>query len=100
MKKYNYRFEDTLVKIEEYSDDNWENFENYLEISFLDDPEEEYGREYYTIPIQFNELFKQINFDDMKIYSACELNGWGGHPDRKRNYYELACDIKVHLCNI
>ena len=100
MKKYNYNYEDLEIKIEEYIlDDNWENIENYLEISFLDDPSPEFRHPYYTISIQFEELFKQINFEDMKLYSACEIVTHGGHPDRIRDYYMLSSHIKTELCN-
>lgn len=100
MKKYNYKYEDLEIRIEEYIlDDNWDDIENHLEISFLDDPSPEFRYPYYTISIQFEELFKQINFEDMKLYSACEIVTHGGHRDRKRDYFMLSSDIKTELCN-
>ncbi|MEJ9227510.1 hypothetical protein [Priestia aryabhattai] len=104
-KKFGYNIRDIEFEIDEHLDDDWNLLENVLRLTFLDNPyynskaeENEYG----GITISFKEEFKQINFEESKVYSAFEIISVGfGHEDNdsERNYIEFANLICYLLSN-
>lgn len=101
--KFEFDINELKVSIEEWLNDDWEVVEEVLTITFLDDvyindgtSNEEIG----TVYITFREKFKQINFENSKIYSAFETLALGAnHHQAKRNYCELAEFICHFLSN-
>lgn len=104
-KKFKYNIGDIEFEIDEYLDDDWNVLENVLSLTFLDN--EYYNRkaeqnEYGGIWISFKEEFKQINFEESKVYSAFEIISVGfGHQDNdsERDYIEFANLICYLLSN-
>lgn len=104
--KYGYEMENLTVDVDEFywgdeSRSFLENIDNCMEITFHDDPTPEKDEEpYYTMSFLFEEEFKQINFNNMQVYSACTIHTRSGiDQGRKRDYYSLSIDIENAICN-
>lgn len=96
-KKYRYLMESIKVEIfEDLNDNTWEVEEICILITFLDDEyyngkleENEFG----SIVIIFKENFKQINFQDNRVYTVFEIISIGGNSKyntSNRDYIEFA----------
>lgn len=94
--KYQYSMESIHLEIfEDINEDTWEVNSYYIFISFLDNQyynpkleKDEYG----SIVISFKEDFKQINFNDYKVYICFEIISLGGNNsfnDFFRDYMEF-----------
>ncbi|MED0965102.1 hypothetical protein [Bacillus paramycoides] len=104
--KYKFNISDVKVEIDEYIyDEDWENIENILNITFMDNPyynEALKEKEFGNILITFNESFNQINFADNKVYTAFETTTIGGncsYNNIDRDYIEFAYLICYLLGN-
>ncbi|PHG79762.1 hypothetical protein [Bacillus wiedmannii] len=104
--KYKFNISDVKVEINEFSyDDNWENIEHALDITFMDNQyynESLNENEFGSIFIIFNESFKQINFVDNKVYTVFETTSLGGnclYNSIDRDYIEFAYTICYLLGN-
>ncbi|MDK8747724.1 hypothetical protein QP810_10900 [Streptococcus agalactiae] len=96
-KKYAYSMDTIKLEIfEDLNDETWEVEENYIWITFLDN--EYYNpklekNEFGSIIIAFKENFKQINFQDNRVYTAFEIISISGnnvYNTVDRDYMEFA----------
>ena len=107
-KKYELALDSYSIEMYDYFADGFEgekmneaNISYYMFITFNDDtritPQGETVN--CDVNFQFREDFKNINFDDKKVYSAFEITSFSYPPDGKRNYRDLVTHIISCLCD-
>lgn len=104
--KFKFNISDVKVEIDEFFyDEDWDNIENALSITFMDNQyynESLKEYEFGNILITFKESFKQINFVDNKVYVAFETITFGGnclYNTIDRDYNKFAYTICYLLGN-
>lgn len=102
--KYGYDINNLTVDVYEFywGDETksfLENIDNCLSIIFKDDATDKEDEPYYSVNFLFEEEFKQINFNDMQVYSACTIHTvFGIDENRIRNYHSFSKEIEDGIC--
>jgi len=103
-KKYQFSMDDIEVEINEYVDDDWQEFEYRLDILFTDDKykNNKTGTDEIGLSlIVFQEKFQTVNPNNYKVLAVFEITTTGiNHPDstKNRDYCEIA-NLIIYLLN-
>lgn len=103
--KYKFKITDIQVEIHENVDADCKLIDNFVEITFFDNEyynEKLKENQWGSVYISFQEILKQINFLDNKVYIAFNINSVGGnniYNDFERDYIEFANLICYLLSN-